>query len=351
MAAYSVQQRARCVLWYAKSESITEVQRKFRATYGKHSQGPNTSSIRKWHAKFLETGSVLDSTRKKESTKRTEAAAVLVREHFEEDCHTSQRRAANALNMSRTTIQRILKDLKFHPYKVQVVQRLYDEDMANRLDFADQELRRIAQDPTHLVRMMFSDEAHFHLDGGVNRHNHRYWSMENPNWVMEQGLHSPRVTVWAAIGEAGIIGPFFFDETVNSERYLAMLTDKFWPQIDQKGLTDDIIFMQDGAPPHWGLGVRGWLNEHLPGRWMGRGSPNLPWPPRSPDLTPCDFFLWGFIKSKVYTTRPASLQDLRNRILVAFTEVSVEMRMKILLEYKARLEKIRENGGDHVETC
>ena len=39
------------------------------------------------------------------------------------------------------------------------------------------------------------------------------------------------------------------------------------------------------------------------------------WPPRSPDLTPCDFFLWGYLKSKVYQTAPSDIQDLTQRIV------------------------------------
>lgn len=38
------------------------------------------------------------------------------------------------------------------------------------------------------------------------------------------------------------------------------------------------------------------------------------WPPRSPDLNPLDFFLWGYLKARVYITPPASIQDLENRI-------------------------------------
>ena len=90
---------------------------------------------------------------------------------------------------------------------------------------------------------------------------------------------------------------------VNKENYLEMPQDSFWPAIMNSGVKEDIIFMQDGAPPHWGTNVRDWLNENLEDRWIGRGSPNMPWPPRSPDITPCDFFLWGYVKSKVYKTK------------------------------------------------
>ena len=64
------------------------------------------------------------------------------------------------------------------------------------------------------------------------------------------------------------------------------------------------------------LDVRAHLNAILPGRWIGRASHNdspiLPWRPRSPDLTPCDFFLWVYIKDRVYVPpMPRNLPQLR----------------------------------------
>ncbi|GFU75542.1 uncharacterized protein TNCV_2862571 [Trichonephila clavipes] len=57
-------------------------------------------------------------------------------------------------------------------------------------------------------------------------------------------------------------------------------------------------------PPHFHNDVTRYLNEHLPLPWIGRTGRDdkmlLKWPPRTPDVTPCDFFLWGFIKDKVF---------------------------------------------------
>jgi hypothetical protein len=79
---------------------------------------------------------------------------------------------------------------------------------------------------------------------------------------------------------------------------------------------------QDGAPPHLHLEVRRHLNTTLPQRWIGRTSNEdsalIPWSPRSPDLTPCDFFLWGYVKDKVYVSPiPRDLPQLRQRIVAA----------------------------------
>ena len=131
--------------------------------------------------------------------------------------------------------------------------------------------------------------------------------------------------------------------------YLEMLKDTFYPEVVESDQTEEMIFMQDGAPPHWGRNVREWLSENFPERWMGHGSPNMAWPARPPDLTPCDFFLWGFIKSIVYKDRPRDIPHLENMINLAFREVTVEMRMKTMLSYKERLQKVVEAGGSHIE--
>lgn len=50
-----------------------------------------------------------------------------------------------------------------------------------------------------------------------------------------------------------------------------------------------------------------------PDRIIALGHPTE-WPPRSPDLTPCDYFLWGYLKTKVYRTPPANIDELIQRI-------------------------------------
>ena len=61
--------------------------------------------------------------------------------------------------------------------------------------------------------------------------------------------------------------------------------------------------MQDAAPTHWSTNTSRWMNENLPERWIGRGGPQdcyITWTPKSHDITPMDYFLWGYIKSIVY---------------------------------------------------
>lgn len=332
-------------------ESATAVQRKFRDAFGvgRRDLVPSKSSIVRWHSKFIESGTILRNKSVRRRSVRTEDAEKVVIAAFSETPRLSLRRVANLTTMSKTSIARTLKDHGFHPYKLQTAQQLFEEDKHNRMMFAADELERIANDPEHLEYLFFSDEAHFHLNGGVNRHNCRYWSDDNPGWYAESPLHSPRVTVWAAISLRGTIGPFFFEGNVTGQSYLQLLINKIWPSISGLADPDKVRFMQDGAPPHWAREVRNWLNESFEDRWMGRGSPSMPWPPRSPDLTPMDFFLWGYIKSLVYTSEIADLEELKHRIRKAFDQVTVEMQCKAIQAYRNRLQRCLDNEGGHIE--
>ncbi len=75
-------------------------------------------------------------------------------------------------------------------------------------------------------------------------------------------------------------------------------------------------FQHDGAPAHFSRGVREFLDATYGEHWIGRGGPKV-WPPRSPDLTSLDFFLWGHLKSLVYETPVESQEDLVARIVAA----------------------------------
>ncbi|KAJ8964882.1 hypothetical protein NQ317_001310 [Molorchus minor] len=72
-------------------------------------------------------------------------------------------------------------------------------------------------------------------------------------------------------------------------------------------------FQQDGAPPHNSRAVSDYLNQIFPNKWIGTHGP-IRWTPRSPDSTPMDYFLWGYLKDKVYQTSLTDLEELKNRI-------------------------------------
>ena len=90
------------------------------------------------------------------------------------------------------------------------------------------------------------------------------------------------------------------------------------------------------------------LNTVFPGRWIGRDGPT-PWPPRSPDLTPLDFFLWGYVKTQVFETEVQNIEQLKERISDAVASVIPAMLTNTWSEIRKRLLKLRDNQGRHVE--
>ncbi|GFG38762.1 hypothetical protein Cfor_08612, partial [Coptotermes formosanus] len=77
-----------------------------------------------------------------------------------------------------------------------------------------------------------------------------------------------------------------------------MLEQFLFPQFGEDDHEGRMHCQQDGAPPHYHRHVRKCLITHFLGQCLCRAAP-IPWPPRSPDLTPLDFFLWGFVKDRV----------------------------------------------------
>ena len=70
------------------------------------------------------------------------------------------------------------------------------------------------------------------------------------------------------------------------------------------------------------------------------------WPPRSPDLSPLDFCLWGYLKSKVYSPRPVNLNELQASITREVAQIDPEMVRRAILDMRARAQKcIGANGG------
>jgi hypothetical protein len=114
---------------------------------------------------------------------------------------------------------------------------------------------------------------------------------------------------------------------------------------------ENFIFQPDGAPPHYKNDVREWLDEQFEDRWIGRGTRldnSIEWPPRSCDLTPLDFWLWGMLKNKVYKTAPASLLELKQRIIDECRAVTAGECMKACRNVIKRVRKCLELQGHQV---
>ena len=280
--AFTQPEKAFCVLEFAKTESWTVVQRAFRRKFGK--KPPERKSIVRWHGKFITDGCLCPAKRTgRPST--SEDVIEQVRTAFQQSPGKSIRRASRELKCPKTTVWRVLRRrLHMTPYKLQLVQHLQETDKPVRRDFCIARQQKMEDDEFD-DRLVFSDEATFHVNGKVNKHNTRIWGTENTHELLEHQRDSPKVTVFCAMSKKAVYGPFFFERaTVNGETYLDMLENWLMDKLSEEE-SGDFIFQQDGAPPHWSLRVRQFLNVKLRDRWIGRSRQNdhnfMSWPPRS----------------------------------------------------------------------
>ncbi|GFV37902.1 putative mariner transposase [Trichonephila clavipes] len=168
------------------------------------------------------------------------------------------------------------------------------------------------------------DETHFWLNGYVNKQNCRIWSKANPQVYVETPLHPEKLTVWCALWAGGIIGPYFFknDEGHN-------------------------VTVNDGATCHTARATIDLLKETFGDRPISRFGP-VNWPPRSCDLTPLDYFLWGYVISLVYADKQQTLDHLEDNFRRVIADIRPQMLEKVIENWTSRLDYIRANRGSHM---
>ncbi|GFX98754.1 uncharacterized protein TNCV_1503311 [Trichonephila clavipes] len=163
---------------------------------------------------------------------------------------------------------------------------IHQNDHQARRRFVEWEQNEIAVVPDFHKRILFSDETHFWLNGYVNKQNCRIWSEPNPQVFVKTPLHPEKLTVWCALWAGGIL-------------------------------------------------------------FQKRCRPQRPvnWPPRSCDLTPLDYFLWGYVKSLVYADKPQTLDHLEDNIRRVIADIRPQMLEKVIENWTSRLDYIRASRG------
>lgn len=160
------------------------------------------------------------------------------------------------------------------------------------------------------------------------------------------------MTVWCAVSNLGVWGHYFFKErshsvTVTSDRYVEMLQTFLEPKLRDLG-NQDVWFQQAGATAHTARTSMKALSEMFPGRLISLHG-DIGWPAHSPDLSPCDYFLWGYLKNKVYKYRPGTIEELKDAICQKVAEIPPEMTLRVMENFRNHLQQCIVNRGYHLE--
>ncbi|GFV13958.1 transposable element Tc3 transposase [Trichonephila clavipes] len=182
---------------------------------------------------------------------------------------------------------------------------IHQNDHQARRRFVEWAQNEIAVVPDFHKRILFSDKAHFWLNGYVNKQNCRIWSEANPQ--------------------------------------VAIITNFFIPELNNHDV-QELWFQQDGAICHTARATIDLLKDTFGDRLISRFGP-VNWPPRSCDLTPLDYFLWGYVKSLVYADKPQTLDPLEDNIRRVIADIRPQMLEKVIENWTSRLDYIRASHG------
>ena len=362
MVQLTIEQRVFIVLHYTKTQSIAAVQNAFLERFPDRNPPCKTTILRNFQ-KYSNAGTSLNLNKGnsgRRRTTRTEENIAAIRALLEENQRVSARR--NPIDIYSSSFNRITKfELRWHPYKMHVRHQLLPTDLPRRLHFVEWFVERCRRRPNFLESLIVGDEAAFAMNGEVCTHNVRQYAQKGhpPEFNFERNASREKLHIWAAIcGNGVILGPYFFDRNVTGIVYLQMLNEFVFPQLVVhfgsqywEGHFRNLWWVQDGASPHRVINVRDRLYEVFGNnRVVGLGH-DVEWPPRSSDLTPCDFFLWGYIKSKVFVNPPQTIHDLRQKIINEFNALQQQqymIRNAVRGMQKRALLCVERNGG-HVE--
>ena len=136
-------------------------------------------------------------------------------------------------------------------------------------------------------------------------------------------MHPKRVTVWCGFWSRGIIGPFFFENgqretvTVKGDRYRAMLNEFLFTKIEEEATFGfNKTALPATQPKLHSMFCALFLKITL-------SAADVVCPPRSCDLTPLDYYLWGAFKDNSYFDKSETIDALKDNIREAIGEIQL----------------------------
>lgn len=343
MGYYTNKEKAQILKWYYQGNSALDCVKLFIVLF-EDRRSPTAQTVMNIIHCFEKYSCLCDCKycRKKDedAPQKNEERDIAVCSILSIDDKKSTRAVGEELGLSKTTVAKIWKQNDFKCFKYEKHQQILPEDPYRRMEFCDTAMEKANQENNFIKNILFTDESSFPLNGKHNPSVMRYWSQTNQHrYVPTQTQFPQKLNVWAGILGDHIIGPFFIDGSLDSQKYLSLLQDNILPAVRALPNLDleSVWYQQDGCPAHNAIIVRQFLEETFQERLMS-GFGTIKWPPRSPDLSPNDFFLWGFLKTQIYSrNRPENLQQLRQRIVDTCANISPQMLENTRADFYNRL--------------
>ena len=299
-------------------------------------------------AKLNVTGDVQRRPHKKRSgRKRTAAFLAGLKRSINRNPATSMAKLAKNRSMSRRTVARAVKlYLGMKSYVRRRRSILTERSRAIRAERSPKLLSHLRHKGGKV--RIFVDEKKFVVDEVSNRHNARVIA-QDPSKVppVMQSKNPASVMVFGAMAGDGRVMPPHFIEAglkINTTEYMKILQDVMMPWVTRHYDPTQVMFVQDSAPAHGSKTVQDYLQQKMP-----LFVPKDMWPSSSPDLNPCDFWLWGVIEEDSNAAPHNSVDSLKVAIRSAFRSIKAVNVKRACAVFRGRIQKVVAASGGYIE--
>jgi hypothetical protein len=199
MNSYNNEEKFDLLVCYIKSERNSEgALQMYLHEYPERIQ-PNKKIFRRLVSNLMNFGS-FEQSRKKHYDINNDQRNQAIVNVVNDNPSGSVRHFSHETGVPKSTLHRVIIDLKFHAYKPKIVQGLVENDYPRRRAFCEWYLTQIEQDNNFRLEIVWSDESRVTNCGIFNKHNRHYWAVENP-FLREERRFQTRfgTNVWCGI--------------------------------------------------------------------------------------------------------------------------------------------------------
>lgn len=348
--ADSREQRAAVKFCFLLGKTGTETFEMLKTAYKDDALGK--TQVFEWFSRFKKGEMSIDDKPRsgRPSTSRTDENVAKIREIVLEDRRRTIDEMVELSGVTWSSVQRILtEDLRMKRVAAKFVPRLLTaEQKQGRVEACVALKEEFQNDPNFFSKVITGDESWcYSYDPETKQQSSQWKTSSSPRPKKARQVKSNiKAMLICFFDVRGVVHSEFVPQgqTVNQAFYLEVLKRlrnslrRKRPDLWQSG---DWFFHHDNAPAHTALSVRQFLTKN--------GMTPVPHPPYSPDLAPCDFFLFPRMKRDMKGKRFADITEVKKKTTEALSGITENEFKKCFEQWKKRLDKCINAGGEYFE--
>ena len=290
------------------------------------------------------------TTAKKKPGPKPKLSAIQVRnilKRVDSSNPPSQRDLASMYNVSQTTINKTIKKHNRRVVKKPKVHGISNDTIEKRYKRSWNLYRLLRKN--RWKKVVTCDEAWFYLKDSRGQTSIQYLKADqkrNEAEVLTQVTHSKGIMVWIAFCADGFFTPIFVTPgaKIDSDYYCNNVIKPFYKEYIRRYPDNGLLFHQDSAPAHVSKKTTDFM-DNLGLRYITKNQ----WMPSSPDCSPCDYWLFGYLKSRMRRRKAKTINGLKKVLKDEVKKIPLSMIHRALRSWPRRCRLVYYNKGNNIE--